>query len=448
MKKPSLILQVALAASLMLTACNSVQERMDSKLPEVEEKWQGAFGIAYNGHERIDFPSWDEAIDRILESNHHIKESISDAYFTEKECGMVYRRMLPELVFAATFNKSLKELDNIGADDVFLVANGFLQLPNPIEVRAKMLSAQLQYLRSSIGGQLLLREYHAKLFRLHRGSLKLEQKATELAGLQNLIITLEGVPSERLNAAKLEEKQLELSYNLAMGAQQAELGDLFGNPRMEYFFSPDFEAPAVAYAGVDRSYEDLVVFGSLLKTEAATQLVGLDLGELGIKIDSWPRLRSYTSVPSLWSERNNGEENFGNLQDATIGNTVTWSTDFRGDRAMRQERAYARNDLLRERMDIEIQVRANRLMLLQGEGMILTEERNEALRQLKTLEKFESSPVMAIRVKANDATEALKLALVGLDDRIAEINMTFWTLDDSQWGDLDKFHDGIFALNL
>jgi hypothetical protein len=434
-------------AFLTLASCTSVPERMEEKMPQVRKEWESAFSLAREGREVLEIHSWEQAEELFLSSNIDLKEAVDDAVFAERSVSQVYRRLLPEITLLGSLNKAVVDLDGLSFDDVFLVANGFISLPNPIEVRAQSLSAQLHELRSDIGGQLLVRELFASLYRLHRKQLSIDEDQGRLDALKALSEALKEASPSKASDIALEARKLQIEIRLAQNELQEEMGEFFGDGKYRYRFTDTFSPPELTYAGEERTIDALEEFGKLYAVEAAAQLVGMDLQALGIKLKDWPTLRAFTTFPSLYSVQS-GDERAGDWESTRIGASISWSTDFRGERKLRKDQVLARHVLQRDRIEQAVQSEAIRLINIQREALEIHEEREKVKRQLSSLSEFVDSEVKRVRRRAMEETNNLNSALTALDDRITEINLLFWTLDDSQWEKPSKVHDSIFEIEI
>lgn len=396
-----------------LAGCTSGPAPLEEHRAAAAQTWQ-----RYATAERpVAVIAWTDAVQRMEARNIKLLQAREAVRAGEEAVRMVPRNYIPELSLNVFAYPTFRMLGDGGIGDTFLYVGSIVSLPDPIRYRAEALQARLQYMSAQAEGEVLRRDLHVKLYRLFRRAAHIRRDEAALSALTQLGSV---APT---SAAALQARELEQATALAWQALEPELAELLGDASKHWRPGPASGLPPLDYAAAPPALDGSRRFASLHLTRAALQLLALDAQRQGLLVAEWPQVSVLLSAPPLY-QRASGRDSYLSLGDLRVSGFISYSTDFRGRRALSRAQAARQAEIARTALNLAM---AGLVARLQDGAAALAglDARRAGLQQAEAALRQSGAVAEAIGVaRTLDETA----------DEIDEFNFSFWVLDDPRWG--------------
>ncbi|MGF1453609.1 MAG: hypothetical protein ACFB21_16225 [Opitutales bacterium] len=423
-----------LAASLGLAGCTSTEKNLAVKEAQLSEVY------LQKVEELRDLPSlslsWDTAKELMLANNLGLRSARVAVVDAEETRERIFLDLLPSLRLSASLSEALTELGSIDISDARLSVFSFISAPGLISMRVRYYAATLSLLRARWNLELQRRQaiiqlrslfISAEILRQRREDFEVNQRWQRIQGFESMF---------DLQPEQLEREEEIFQLQRQELALQQQISDLLADHSKAWQLKAS-DLPFVDYLDQPIDLSEPSRYAVLLRRLQATELEGARLRKLGVVLDYWPDISLSLSMPPLFTY-SDGEARSTFALDrlrVNFNSSVNFDTQLRTTYRLRSTKRQI--EIMHQRMQQEIASEIQRITLAREE-LKLTQRRLEtvnvrlaALRQAPpatTLEQLRAQLANILLLTQQRANLRMDLA---------QIEASFWIIDESRWPELD-----------
>ena len=397
----------------IIPACTSGPRQLEEHQAAAAQRWHE---LAAQPDRPLATMGWVEAVQKMEAGNSKLQQAREAVRAGEEAVRQVPHNYIPELSLNLFAYPTLSTIGEGRLGDTFFFLGSMISLPDPVRYRAEALQARLQFMTAQVDCELLRRDLQVRLFHVFRKSARV---ARDEAG-QNALARLAATSPDSPAAAQARE--LADQNRATWRTIEPELAELLGDYSKHWRPASGSGLPDLNYAAHPPRLDGRDRFAALQLTRAALQLLALDAQRQGLLVAEWPQVSVLLFAPPIY-QRSAGRESYLSLGDLRVSGFLSYSTDFRGNRALGRRQSARRGKLARHELDLALQAAMARLQ----DGLTLLTELDSRLVRLRAAEAT-LQQAGAVVEAANLAQQATEIA-----DQVDELNFSFWVLDDPRW---------------
>lgn len=413
MKRPLTARHPILLLTGLLAACSTGPKPLEEHRANAAESWAE---VAHQPDRTVVNLRWDDAVRRLETGNLKLQQARETVRSGAEAVRQVPYNYIPELSLNLFAYPTLSTVGEGRLGDTYLFLGSILTLPNPVRYQAEALQARLQFMTAQVECELLRRDLRVRLYRVFRKSSQLARDDAAEHALTELAATNPD------GLAAVQARDLARRNRAAWQAIESEFAELLGDYSHRWRPAPDSGLPALDYAGTPPPLDGRGRFAQLQITRTALQLLALDAQRQGLLVAEWPQVSVLLSAPPIY-QRSAGRESYLSLGDVRVSGYISYSTDFRGTRALARKQNDRRSEIVRHELDVAMQAAIGRLR--DGLGIL-----GELTTRLAGLREAEAA---LRRAGAAGDAESVRLQAAEISDQVDELNFSFWVLDDPRW---------------
>ena len=306
--------------ALILGGCVSVPDEMRTKEALLRDLEQKKLPV-------VQLHSWEQALGLVKKSASMRRLALQLEY-ARAEHKQFYKDLLPEVSLFGSFRESVGDLGNVDAGSFLMFANGFVRLPNPLELQVTYLRNVISEYAKNLEYEMAYRESVAKVYRLTYDLIDLEKQiqiAESLAGDKRI----DNRYAVEVELERLRGQKVELDANLSIA---------FG-------VAGFWKTKGITLPKLEASEKWVAEGGELMRRIAAVKIVSADLTERGVRVSSLPSVSASLSMPPLFSLRDGNLSESFDLQNVQVGSAIVYPLDISGRRKFNREKLSALNKL-------------------------------------------------------------------------------------------------------
>ncbi|MFI5355915.1 MAG: hypothetical protein ACHQ4G_01130 [Opitutales bacterium] len=397
----------------LLPACSHFDEHLDQQQRVVAARWRQ---LATQPERQTVVVTWPEAVRRLDATNVKLIKARETVRSNEQILQRVPRNYLPELSLSLFSYPTLQQLEVGNLSSTFFYVSSILNLPNPWTYEAQLMQAQLARAMALTEMEALHRDLLSQLYRVFLKSARLAARESQQQAL-NRLARESGDPQLAIQADQLADANREERTTI-----DSDFAELLGDYSARWRPGLAADLPKLDYGVHPPPLDGHDRFAALQILRTALQLVALQAQAEGLRIGEWPQVSVLISAPPIY-QASSGQSSYLSFSDLRISPFISYSTDFRGNRAATrrdQERSAA---ITRHELDTAMQTLLGRLR----DGTALLGQLQAKLDRQRAAER-----VLRAAHAAKEAA-GLRLTMDKLESQIDDLNLSFWVLDDARW---------------
>lgn len=378
---------------------------------------------------------WDQALELMKSSNLEIVASMNQVRTAEESVTRLYREFIPGAGISAGVNKAITEYASLGANDFALTVFTFVNVPGLINYRIRYYASTLELARARWAYELKLRELTIALheqflqFHLHEeraGNLALSERFQDFT---SAFAGLDATPES------LRKEELALTLQRQNRGMQANISRLLGSTRSRWILDAR-SLPEWDYLNSPLEINNPEEFGLLYRQLQALQLEGLRLSKLGVKFQYWPDINISISSPPVFAVQDGRSRGF-DLDQALVSLNTSMRLDTNASIWTQLDQIERRISLDKKRLEQANAILIEELMTNQNALELNSKQRKLNEIRLKFMNNQQRSLDPLRNRDHMENSLALSERRSSLLIERAQLQATFWLLDERRWDRID-----------